>query len=81
MDCENKTSISKLRKLRKQLCDKQNQWKEAFAIKDAVVSELKVLKEYACEPGSDKEEIVERIDKILIFIDPDRQIELEKHDG
>ncbi len=81
MDCETKSSITKLRELRDELCNKQSQWKKAFAIKDAVVSELKVLKDYASDPGSSKEDIVEKIDSLLILIDPDREKDLEKDNG
>ena len=81
MDCETKSSIAKLRKLREELCGKQNQWKNAFAIKDAIVSELKVLKEYACDPDSSREAIVKKIDCLLVLIDPDREEELETCDG
>lgn len=81
MDCETKTSIAKLRKLREELCGKQNQWKSAFAVKDAVVSELKVLKEFASDPDSNREAIVEKIDSLLVLIDPDREDDLETCDG
>jgi len=81
MDCETKVSIAKLRKLREELCGKQKQWKNAFAVKDAVVTELKVLKEYAGDPESSREKLVEKIDSLLILIDPDRENELETCDG
>ncbi len=77
MDCEKKSSIIKLRKLREELCSKQSQWKSAFAIKDAVVDELKVLKTYACDPDFSRDELVEKIDCLLVLIDPDRQQDLE----
>lgn len=80
MDCETKSSIQKLRKLREQLCDKQAQWKNAFAIKDAVVDELKVLKESAGDPDCSREELVIKIDSLLVLIDPDRQKDLETCD-
>ena len=81
MDCETKSSIAKLRALRDELCGKQSRWTDAFAVKDAIVTELKVLKEYASDPDSSKDEIVKRIDCILILIDPDREQELETCDG
>ena len=81
MDCKTKDSIDKLRKLRDELCGKQDQWKNAFAIKDAVVTELKVLKEYASDPGSSKETIIQKIDCLLVLIDPDRKRDLEINDG
>ncbi len=80
MDCETKSSIQKLRKLREELCNKQAQWKNAFAIKDAIVDELKVLKTYASDPGVSRENIVNKIDSLLVLIDPDREKDLEKCD-
>jgi hypothetical protein len=80
VDCETKTSLAKLRELRDELCSKQKQWKSAFAIKDAVVHELKVLKEYADDPESTKNDVVVKIDLLLILIDPDRHQELETCD-
>ena len=64
MDCETKTSIQKLRKLRDELCDKQSQWKKAFAVKDAVVNELKVLKTFASDPEVSRSDIVDKIDSL-----------------
>ena len=81
MDCDAKSSIAKLRELRDELCEKQAQWKNAFAIKDAVVEELKVLKERARDPDVSKEDIVKKIDSLLILIDPDRHEELETCNG
>jgi hypothetical protein len=81
MDCDAKSSIAKLRELRDELCEKQAQWKNAFAVKDAVVEELKVLKEHATDPDVSKEEIVQKIDSLLILIDPEREKELETCDG
>ena len=78
MDKETKAGILKLRALREELCTKQSQWADAFNIKDAVVSELKVLKECANDPGLSREVIVSKIDKLLVLIDPDRQKDLEK---
>ena len=78
MDKETKAGILKLRALREELCSKQSQWVDAFSIKDAVVSELKVLKQCANDPDSSREVIVSKIDKLLVLIDPDRQKDLEK---
>ncbi|HIL27361.1 MAG TPA: hypothetical protein EYG21_08285 [Nitrospinaceae bacterium] len=81
MDCETKSSIAKLRALRDELCGKRDQWKNAFAVKDAVVTELKVLKEYASDSSSSREAIVKKIDCLLVLIDPAREDELETCDG
>tara|TARA_B100000424_G_C22775048_1_gene417155 strand:+ start:540 stop:776 length:237 start_codon:yes stop_codon:yes gene_type:complete len=77
MDSATKDSITKLRKLREDLCQKQSEWKKAFAVKDKIVCELKSIKESALDPNVAREEILQRIDTLLILIDPDRQKELE----
>ena len=81
MDCDTKESITKLRKLREALCDQQTEWKKAFAVKDTVVNELKALKESALDPNVSRDDILQRIDSLLILIDPDRQQELEGQNG
>lgn len=77
MDCDTKESITKLRKLRETLCEKQSEWKKAFAVKDTIVNELKALKESALDPDVGRDDILAKIDSLLILIDPDRQQELE----
>ena len=81
MDCDTKESITKLRKLREALCEKQSEWKKAFAVKDIIVNELKNLKESALDPDVGRDDILAKIDSLLILIDPDRQQELEGQDG
>ena len=72
MDNCTKESIGKLRQLREKLCNSQSQWRQAFAVKDAVVNELKSLKELASDPSSNKENIINKIDSLLILIHPTR---------
>ena len=79
--CETKESITKLRKLREALCAEQSEWKKAFAVKDTIVGELKAIKESALDPDVGREDILEKIDSLLILIDPDRQQELEDQNG
>ena len=81
VDCDTKSSISRLRKLREDLCKKQSDWKKAFKIKDAIVEELKNLKTIAEDSTSDKKEIVAKIDSLLILIDPERELESEDCGG
>jgi len=81
MDCDTKESITKLRKLREDLCEKQSEWKKAFAVKDIIVNELKAIKESALDPNVDRGDILQKIDSLLILIDPDRQQELEGQNG
>ena len=78
MDCETKESIQKLRKLREELCNKQSKWKNAFAVKDVIVDELKVLKIHASDPDVCRDDIVSKIDSLLVLLDPDREEDLEK---
>jgi len=78
MDCETKDSIEKLRSLRESLCQKQTQWKKAFAVKDAVVVQLKSLKDIARNPDSERSDILSKIDCLLSLIDPDHQEVSEK---
>ena len=81
MDCDTKESITKLRKLREDLCEKQAEWKKAFAVKDIVVNQLKAIKESALDPNVGRDDILKKIDSLLILIDPDRQQELEDQNG
>ena len=81
MDCDTKESITKLRKLREALCEKQSEWKKAFAVKDIIVNELKDLKESALDSDVGRDDLLAKIDSLLILIDPDRQQELEGQDG
>ncbi len=81
MDCDTKESITRLRKLREDLCEKQSEWKKAFAVKDIIVNELKAIKESALDPNVERDDILQKIDSLLILIDPDRQQELEGQNG
>jgi len=80
MKCDTKSSISKLRSLREELCKKQNRWEEAFHIKDAVVEELQSLKELADCPESTKQCISSGIDNLLMLLDPNREDESGEED-
>ena len=81
MDCDTKNSITKLRKLRESLCEEQSEWKKAFAVKDTIVCELKAIKESALNPSISRGDILQKIDALLVLIDPDRQTELEGQNG
>ena len=76
MDSEAKDSIVKLRQLRDALCKKQSDWKRAFAVKDALLVELKLLKEAAIDDTVARETLVTKIDDLLILVDPERQQEM-----
>ena len=73
MQDEAKSSITRLRSLREELCKKQKVWKEAFHVKDMLVTELKSLKELAASPDSTKESLSSKIDDLLILLDPARE--------
>lgn len=79
MDCKTKESITRLRQLRDNLCDKQSEWKKAFAVKDIIVCELKKIKESVIDPNVGRDQLLNEIDTLLILIDPDRQKEMEDH--
>lgn len=81
MDTNTRDSIQKLRKLREQLCTEETQWKRAFEVKDAIVKELNQLKSFASDPEVKKSEIVQKIDSLLIFVDPNREKDLEGQDA
>lgn len=80
MDCGTKDSIVRLRKLRETLCEKQLEWKSAFAVKDMIVCELRTIKESALDPDVSRDDILQKIDTLLVLIDPDRQQQLEDQD-
>ena len=79
MKCETKSSIQKLRDLRDELCKSQKKWDEAFKIKDEIVVELKKLKDLADSPSTTKKNISNKIDNLLVLLDPDRNSEKEKY--
>tara|TARA_Y100000287_G_C13944497_1_gene221083 strand:+ start:300 stop:530 length:231 start_codon:yes stop_codon:yes gene_type:complete len=62
--------LSKLRKLRESLCEKEKTWQEAFAARDWIVDQLNTLKSMASDDETTKEEIKERIADILCVLDP-----------
>ena len=78
MDCDTKESITRLRKLRDNLCQKQSEWKNAFAVKDMIVIKLKSIKESALDTSISRDELLKEIDTLLVLVDPDRQQELER---
>ena len=78
MDRDTKESITRLRQLRDDLCQKQQEWKKAFALKDMIVDKLKDIKESALNPDVSRDDLLSEIDSLLILVDPDRQQELER---
>ena len=62
--------LSKLREMRVSLCKKEKTWKEAFAMRDWIVDQLKILQEIAASDQSSKEDIKNRLDDLLCALDP-----------
>lgn len=64
-----KPTIAKLREMREQLCSKQLAWKEAFAVRDFVLSELTTLMEMLEDTDIDRSKCIEQTKKILVAFD------------
>ena len=62
--------LSKLRKMRESLCKKEKTWKEAFAMRDWIVDQLKILQEMAVKDQTSKEDIRDRLEDLLFALDP-----------
>lgn len=67
--------LSKLRQMREHLCEKEKNWKEAFAARDWIVDQLNILKKMSEDNIHTKEDIKNRIDDILCVIDPGEEDE------
>ncbi len=63
--------LQKLRDLREKLCNKEKNWKEAFAARDWIVDQLKSVQEMAKSEVTTKNDINERIADILCVLSPD----------
>lgn len=62
--------LSRLRKMRETLCEKEKTWKEAFAMRDWIVEQLKILQVMAQDQQVTKEDLKSRLDDILCALDP-----------
>ena len=62
--------LSKLREMRDTLCKKEKNWKEAFAMRDWIVDQLKILRLLAKDDQASKEDIRNRLDDLLCALDP-----------
>jgi|TARA_Y100000310_G_scaffold253105_1_gene259899 hypothetical protein len=58
-------SILKLRQLREKLCSSQENWKEAFEVRDFVICELTSLSEMLADSAVSKETCFEKSKEIL----------------
>ena len=66
-----KDSIQKLRELREDLCKKQQVWKEAFAVRDKVISDLvDVYRACVCKKTR-KKQIEKKILTMFAYLDVD----------
>ena len=62
--------LNKLREMRETLCKKEKTWKEAFAMRDWIVDQLKILQTMSTQDQTSKEDIKDRIDDLLCALDP-----------
>tara|TARA_Y100001973_G_C5200344_1_gene337178 strand:- start:371 stop:643 length:273 start_codon:yes stop_codon:yes gene_type:complete len=63
--------FAKIREMRDSLCKQEKTWREAFAARDWMVSQVQVLQEMCCNPDVSKDEIKERIEDIMCVLSPD----------
>ena len=62
--------LSKLRQMRESLCKKEKNWKEAFAMRDWIVEQLKILHSMSTQDQTTKEDIRDRLADLLCVLDP-----------
>ena len=62
--------LSKLRQMRESLCKKEKAWKEAFAMRDWIVDQLKILQTMTNQDQASKEDIKNRLEDLLCALDP-----------
>jgi len=77
MNHDTKSSISKLRSLREKLCKQQDHRKEVFETRDDVICEIKFLKKMINNQEISRECVSNKIDSILLLLDPALNIEVE----
>ena len=77
-DCVKK--FAKLRQMREDLCKKEKTWSEAFAARDWIVSQIKMLHEMSIDSLITKTQMKEQIADILCALEPQRQSK-DKIDG
>lgn len=64
------TRLSRLRDMRNSLCKKEKTWQEAFAMRDWIVEQLKILQTMTSDDQTLKKDIKERVDDLLCVLDP-----------
>ena len=62
--------LNKLREMRDSLCKKEKNWKEAFAMRDWIVDQLKILRSLTEDDKASKEDIKNRLEDLLCALDP-----------
>ena len=65
--------FAKIRSMRENLCKQEKAWKEAFAARDWVSSQIKLLHDMCQESETTVECIRTRIEDILCVLDPDKE--------
>jgi uncharacterized protein (DUF2342 family) len=64
------TRLSKLREMRESLCKKEKTWQEAFAMRDWIVEQLKILQKMVEHDQTQKQEIKDRLADLLCALEP-----------
>ena len=62
--------LSRLRAMREKLCQKEKNWAEAFAARDWIVGQIKILRDMTEDDAATKEDIKDRINDLLCVLDP-----------
>ena len=60
-------SIKKLRELRESLCNKQDEWKKAFKVRDFVISELEELHGMLVDETKSRKSCTEKAQRLLDY--------------
>ena len=63
--------FAKIREMRDSLCKQEKTWREAFAARDWMVSQVEILQQMCSNPNVSKDEIKERIEDIMCVLNPD----------
>ena len=65
--------FAKLRSLRDNLCNKEENWQKAFDIKDWMADQLVELLKMIRDQNISRDDIEDRVEDILCVIDPDNK--------
>ena len=65
-----KERMHKLRSLRDKLCSKGTDWKDGFAARDYLVSEMETMKDMLENPKVNKKEVLVKLKSVLDLLSP-----------